>query len=318
MKTTLLILVAVRLLSISAYAQNLPGYIPVNGLAAWWPFNGNANDESGNGNNGVVNGATLTADRNGAMNSAYSFDGNFDYIDCGASSSLGASTTQDLSISAWFFTQSNGNLLSKYLNLNTPSSNYAIICNPSNSKLRITGNGVNYVEDNTVNFGQWLHVVAIFASGTNSTQIFINGALTAQGTLTLNSSIAATPFMIGMISGSFPGFFDGFIDDVGVWNRALTQQEVTNLYNASTTAITEVGDNPPFSIYPNPATDKINISTGASMLGKSFILYDVVGRVVGSGVVSSIPLNIPVDGFYDGLYSLVIDGQYRRSFTVAR
>jgi hypothetical protein len=54
------------------------------------------------------------------------------------------------------------------------------------------------------------------------------------------------------------------------------------------------------------------------MLGKSFILYDVVGRVVGSGVVSSIPLNIPVDGFYDGLYSLVLDGQYRRSFTVAR
>ena len=57
------------------FAQNIPSYVPKNGLVGWWPFNGNANDESGNGNNGVVNGATLTTDRNGTLNSAYSFDG---------------------------------------------------------------------------------------------------------------------------------------------------------------------------------------------------------------------------------------------------
>ena len=53
-----------------------PSYVPANGLVGWWPFNGNANDESGNGNNGTVSGATLTADRNGVANQAYSFDGN--------------------------------------------------------------------------------------------------------------------------------------------------------------------------------------------------------------------------------------------------
>jgi hypothetical protein len=46
-----------------------------DGLVAHYPFNGNANDESGNGNNGTVNGATLTTDRFGNMNKAYSFDG---------------------------------------------------------------------------------------------------------------------------------------------------------------------------------------------------------------------------------------------------
>ncbi|MBF0574179.1 MAG: hypothetical protein HQK69_10565 [Desulfamplus sp.] len=46
-----------------------------DGLVAYYPFNGNANDESGNGNNGTVDGATMTADRNGNANSAYSFDG---------------------------------------------------------------------------------------------------------------------------------------------------------------------------------------------------------------------------------------------------
>ena len=51
-----------------------------NGLVGYWPFNGNANDESGNGNNGTVNGATLTTDRYGNTNSAYDFDGIDDYI----------------------------------------------------------------------------------------------------------------------------------------------------------------------------------------------------------------------------------------------
>jgi len=49
-------------------------YIPRNGLIGWWPFNGNANDESGNGNNGIVTSAILTTNRLGVANSAYSFD----------------------------------------------------------------------------------------------------------------------------------------------------------------------------------------------------------------------------------------------------
>ena len=49
--------------------------IPTNGLVGYWPFNGNANDESGNGHNGTVNGATLTSDRFGRCNAAYYFDG---------------------------------------------------------------------------------------------------------------------------------------------------------------------------------------------------------------------------------------------------
>ena len=52
-----------------------------DGLVAYYPFNGNADDESGNGNHGTVNGATLTIDRFGNENSAYSFDGIDDYID---------------------------------------------------------------------------------------------------------------------------------------------------------------------------------------------------------------------------------------------
>ena len=49
----------------------VPGYVPTDGLVGYWGFNGNANDESGNGNDGTVNGATPTEDRFGNANSAY-------------------------------------------------------------------------------------------------------------------------------------------------------------------------------------------------------------------------------------------------------
>ena len=73
------IIAAFLLAASSAFAQ-VPSYVPTNGLVGWWPFNGNANDESGLGNNGIVSGSTLTSDRFGNANSAYLFDGVNDYI----------------------------------------------------------------------------------------------------------------------------------------------------------------------------------------------------------------------------------------------
>ena len=70
-----LILLFSVLFTTMSFAQ-VPSYVPTSGLVGYWPFNGNANDESGNGNNGTVNGATLTTDRFGNAGKAYGFDGN--------------------------------------------------------------------------------------------------------------------------------------------------------------------------------------------------------------------------------------------------
>lgn len=53
----------------------VPAYVPTDGLVGYWPFNGNANDESGNGNDGIVNGASLEVDRFGFASSSYYFNG---------------------------------------------------------------------------------------------------------------------------------------------------------------------------------------------------------------------------------------------------
>ena len=64
-----------------------------SGLVAWFPFDGNANDASGNGHNGVVHGVTLAPDRNGIANHAYFFDG-ASWIDTSATGLPSAERTQ--------------------------------------------------------------------------------------------------------------------------------------------------------------------------------------------------------------------------------
>ena len=85
---------------------NFPGTLN-SGLVVYYPFNGNANDESGNGNNGTNNGATLTADRNGNLNSAYYFSSSScsPRIDANVNTS---SINGEISMSIWLSREGNG------------------------------------------------------------------------------------------------------------------------------------------------------------------------------------------------------------------
>ena len=89
------ILTITAALAIQVHAQTLL----TNGLVAYYPFNGNANDESGNGNDGTIVGATATADRFGVVTKAYRFNGTSDYIQVGDKPQLRMTTA--LTISTW-------------------------------------------------------------------------------------------------------------------------------------------------------------------------------------------------------------------------
>ena len=102
MKTRKLLTAVIAILTFAITninAQTLPSYVPTNGLVGYWGLNGNANDQSGNGNNGTVNGAALTTDRFGNVDSAYSFDGNGNFIEIPNSSSL--QNISSITIGAW-------------------------------------------------------------------------------------------------------------------------------------------------------------------------------------------------------------------------
>jgi hypothetical protein len=100
MKNLFLTIAATLGLTAAIMAQNVPSYVSTNGLVGWWSFTGNANDESGNGNNASVNGAVLTSDRFGNSNAAYSYDGINDYLHGNASSF----PSGDRTIALWFYT----------------------------------------------------------------------------------------------------------------------------------------------------------------------------------------------------------------------
>jgi hypothetical protein len=115
----LLIAIGVALITQMISAQ-IPSYVPTNGLVAYWPFNGNANDESGNGRNGKNNQVVESADRFGNAKSSYYFDGKSSYIEVSNSSNIELGGN-DFTISVWVNNASNldtygHNLISKSIN----------------------------------------------------------------------------------------------------------------------------------------------------------------------------------------------------------
>ena len=240
---------------LSANAQ-VPGYVPSNGLVCWFPFNGNANDESGNGKNGVVNGATLTSDRFGKINSAYNFSGTTNDITLSNSQNL---VNTSFTVSAW-----------GTLDNLTPTEADAVVIGQFNGQntgdrkwlfgYRATGNqkGITYyLFDNlgncpnnsfstnwTPQTAEWYNVTWVFNSG-NSIKTYINGVLhtTLSTTLTsFNSTSNNILTKIGNgISANTPRNipWNGKLDDIGIWNRALTQNEIEKLYSGCSKSITQ-------------------------------------------------------------------------------
>ena len=231
MKKQILTLI-IGIISINGFAQ-IPSYVPTNGLVGWWPFNGNANDESGNNNNGIVTGALLSSDRNGSLNSAYSFDGTGDYIDCGNSGSI--NIIGDITTSSWI----NANNFNIDHGIISKLGLYDLVTNspytqPPLNKLRWNAGNVPFLFSNVISANQWLHVVTVY-SQTNGKSIYLNGVLFATdsqtGTVTPNTS---NNLYIGAHQPTIVNYWswNGLLDDIGIWNRAISQQEITNLYNS--------------------------------------------------------------------------------------
>ena len=248
-------------------AQELPSYVPTDGLLAYYPFNGNANDASGNGNNGTVNGATLTTDKDGNENKAYSFDGDDDYI---TTEKEVNDVKENFTFSVWVNPQINeyldwvegdingGSLLENYKQTvihPKHGQNYGNESNSAGAGLFVGTNGLVIVEhsDNylrnalivTKNLSNWNLITVVYKS--NTPEVYINGSLiksfpagnrTIFASLGTDSTNRSDYSKSGFGSGFYPSknkIFTGKIDDIGIWNRALTEEEIQNLYNSSST-----------------------------------------------------------------------------------
>ena len=235
----------------SLFSQTLPSYLPTNGLVAWYPFNGNANDESGNGNDLTSNDITYLEDRNNVINQCAFFNGtsafasrlnepnlqmssftlstwvNTNIIQSGGGLYSGESQTiagylpQDWytgpSYKQWLFTNDNSRLGSRMWTYQTSWQDI-------------------FTNSNSITVNSWFNVTSSFDSISQLHSLYVNGQLieAISSTLEYTNQIG---FFVGATfenqNNALSDFFHGKIDDIAIYNRALTQEEITALYTST-------------------------------------------------------------------------------------
>lgn len=247
-KLTYLILLMTTICSLNSSAQTIPSYVPTSGLVGWWPFNGNATDESINTNDGIVYGATLTTDRFGLANSAYSFNGVSNYIEVPSNAQL--SFTSAYSISAWVN-------LNNYTSTGWPNQ-AAIVSKIDGTdwyggyelkgtsdatglskNLTTSGNiaGANVsLNKSGLNINQWYNAIVTYNG--LKIKLFVNGVCVDSLNKTGNLQTSSNSLRFGRRRPSWDCFLNGKIDDVCLWNRALTNCEIQQLYTSSLNTFT--------------------------------------------------------------------------------
>ena len=212
----------------SHYSAQGVAEIPTEGLRGYWPFNGNADDESGNGNHGTVFGATLTEDRFGNPNSAYDFDG---------SDNIRVDNTSNFQLTAW--------TVASWINIrSTPASSYIIVSKEWDTNYK-TNFGYNVLwtmevlpgyetctdEDDHHVFGAfiglnaWYFAVMVRDDVTGNFEVYVNGQLITSG----NWMDVPCANVARLLFGT--ALFDGMIDDIRIYDRALSDAEILELYN---------------------------------------------------------------------------------------
>ena len=232
--------------------------IPVDSLIGYWPFNGNANDVSDNQNNGQVIGAVLASDRFGVAYSAYYFDGINNKITC---SSNNFGVTLKVSISAWIKTDSGDlpALIVKY-DPNEDKGYVLRLRDIGNASIEgRDGNGIfiSTTSSSSLYDGKWHHLVGIIDS--NIWSIWVDGNLDNQYD-SYNYFVDLQTTTASLIFGalSIPAFgnyryFNGSIDDIRIYNRALTPDEINELYNEVTNNISDLNYMRTIDVFPNPS-----------------------------------------------------------------
>lgn len=302
MKKRFLLFTFVFFLILWATAQ-VPSYVPTDGLVGWYPFTGNANDAVGT-NNGTLMGATPTTDRFGNADCAYSFDGTSDYIWVPGA----PFTTYPFTISAWVYIE---DISKSYIvglgEIGSSDKAKLSIYSTYSEGLRIGSDGAYYFQSDSAytSTNIWINITVTFDYD-NFAIFYINGVKYSYiysiadigGTIfPLNN----TGFNIGKHTGTGSSkYMKGKIDDLGFWNRALTPAEIADL--SGTVGVDEVSKSVSVSVYPNPASDYINIKTDFDAIGSTYYIVNSVGQVVISGEVTDEDTVVDLSDFSTGIY----------------
>ncbi len=216
---------------------------PTEGQEGEWLFEGNADDSSGNGNDGTVTGATLTT---GQYGQGYEFDGIDDYIETSLTDN--SAFTNGFTISAWINPNSMGEVNGRILDKSTGLSGdngflFAMGGMDYENRIILKLNvGTTALSNNNVVYEDWTHILVTVSSG-QLANFYVNGVLSGTANQDLVQPLSAITTTNAMRIGNRPGAtdrtFDGTIDEVAIYNRVLTTDEITELYEYGLHAINQ-------------------------------------------------------------------------------
>ncbi len=207
-----------------------------NGLVAYYPFDGNESDLSGNGNDGTNNGGVIYT-QSGKVGGAYSFDGSDDYLDLGTNI-----RPSNISISTWIYWTGGTHVDDFYgvvynqMNGHPWDQFCLMILHSDFGKIDFgVTDGVNansyLVSNNAITQNAWHHVVVTW-NGTTQV-IYIDGTYDNSINVNLTMGTGSYPVYLGTNHPYLLDTFAGTMDEVAIWNRALNSTEVAELYNSS-------------------------------------------------------------------------------------
>ena len=211
---------------------------PVSGLISWWKGNGNANDSYGSNNGTLINGATFAP---GKVGQAFSFDGVNQFVSITDSPSL---RPKDLTIETWVKFSSVPSMA--IIAAKTLGSVYgdSFFLDLEYGKLN-GGVGDNSGFGEIVSYpfipelNAWYHLTYTFDDSTKTQALYINGQQVATGTQATSIAYDSHPVLIGAdINSESPGYyFPGSVDEVKVYNRSLSVDEIAAIYNAGSAGV---------------------------------------------------------------------------------
>lgn len=280
-------------------------YIPEEDPIAFFPFESDILDYSTSGkdfDNGTNSGAVIVDDPQ--RGNVMSFNGNeMVTIQSGSETPDGLPSRKEITVSTWVKTNSVhewGGFVGAFQDNGQEESGWVLGTRNQKFSIGLTGSNstINYLSDNSdFNLGEWYHVLSTY-NGT-TLKLYINGiekvsTPVAGNIFYLNSGW----FQIGSYKDNDEdNRHNGLLDNVTIWERALTDQEISNLYNAdllTNSKNIETSNN--LSLYPNPVKDQFTISSTEKIM--SWKLYNNLGKEVQNGTNSVISTNRIAPGSY--------------------
>ena len=261
-----------------------------NGLVAYYPFNGNANDASGNGNNGAaVNGASFVPS---PLGSAASFNGNSQYVSLPSSISI----NEDLSVTFWINTSdSNPNqfpggefLVSRDLSGYVPDWN---ICLGQGRKIQFDTAGIELVSPTDLDSNKWVQVACVADSSSQVKTVFVNGQEVASTGWTPSAFINnGIQIFLGAstIDTGAHAFLTGEMSDLRIYNRALSTNEVAQLFAFESNSNSPLPPSGLVSWWPGDgnANDIVSGNNGTSIGNTSYTNGEVGQAFVFDGITN--------------------------------